>query len=164
MLLNALSFSELTRKPGIARNPARFPEQNIFRPEMFFPIHSRFFYLCYVYILRRRDRLQVLRVVIMAWSRHSAKVVARGRQRTLGRAVRAQPVRNFRPFAQGQADHTGNAATGLPSYMEWAAFMAGAQVGDFGFGAYFTDERDLANKAQPETSMTEYTWTPAGAR
>ncbi len=93
-------------------------------------------------------------------NKQAAKVAARGRQRTRGRAVRAGPVRSFRPFARPQADD----ATCLPSYLEWAAFMAGTRDGDIGFGVYFTDERDFADKAQPESSMTEYTWTPAGAK
>ncbi len=42
--------------------------------------------------------------------------------------------------------------------------MAGAQIGDFGFGAYFTDARDLADEAQSESSIPEYTWTPAGTK
>ena len=97
-------------------------------------------------------------------SKRAAKVPARARQEPLGRAVRVEPARNLRSFARGQADDTGSAAACSPSYRRWAGFVAGTQIGDFGFGAYFTDERDLADKAQPETSMTEYTWTPAGAR
>jgi hypothetical protein len=95
-------------------------------------------------------------------NKHAAKVAARGQQRTRGRAVRAGPVRSFRPFARPQADDAGNAATCSPSYLEWAAFMAGTRDGEF--GAYFPDERDFADKAQPDSSMTECTWTPAGAR
>jgi hypothetical protein len=97
-------------------------------------------------------------------SKHAAKVAARDPQGSLGRAVRAEPVRKLRPFAPGQADDTGNAAACSPSYRRWAGFVAGAQFGDFGFGAYFTDERDLADEGQPESSVTEYTWTPAGAK
>jgi hypothetical protein len=97
-------------------------------------------------------------------SKHATKVAARGRQGMLGRAARTEPARNLRPFAQGQADDTGNAAASPPSYRRWAGFVAGGQTGELGFGAYFTDERDLADKAQSETSMTEYTWTPARAR
>ena len=58
---------------------------------------------------------------------------------------------------------------GLPrglhtDYLRWAAFAADAQDGDFGFGAYFTDERGLADNAPSGSSMTQYTWTPAGTR
>jgi hypothetical protein len=95
---------------------------------------------------------------------HAVKVARRSSLGTRGRAVRPTPVRNLRSFAQGQTDDTGNAAACAPSYVEWSGFMAGAQIGDFGFGAYFTDERDLADEAQSEASMPEYTWTPAGTR
>jgi hypothetical protein len=101
-------------------------------------------------------------LMLQGGNKHAAKVAARGPQRTRGRAVQTEPVHNVRRFAQRQADDTGNAATCAPSYVEWSGFMAGAQIGDFGFGAYFTDERDFADKAQSESSMTEYTWTPAG--
>jgi hypothetical protein len=103
-------------------------------------------------------------VVLMSQggNKHAAKVAARDLQGTFGRAVRAEPVRKLRPLAQG--DDTGSAAACSPSYRRWAGFVAGAQIGDFGFGAYFTDERDFANKAKSESSMTEYTWTPARAR
>ncbi len=97
-------------------------------------------------------------------SKHAAKVAARGTPSTRGRAVQAEPVRNFHRFAQGQADDTGNGTTCSPSYRRWAGFVAAAQSGDFGFGAYFTDERDLADEAQPDSSMTEYTWSPARPR
>jgi hypothetical protein len=97
-------------------------------------------------------------------NKHATKVAVRGTQSARGRAVQTEPVRNIRQFAQGQADDTGNAASCSPSYMEWAAFMAGTRDGDFGFGAYFTDERDLADKSKSKSSVIEYTWTPAGAR
>jgi hypothetical protein len=95
---------------------------------------------------------------------HAAKVAARGPQGRRGRAVRAEPLRNLRSFGPRQTDDTGNAAACAPSYVEWSGFMAGAQIGDFGFGAYFTDARDFADKAQSESSMPEYTWTPAGTK
>ena len=97
-------------------------------------------------------------------NKHAAKVAEPGPQRTRGRAVQIEPVRTVRRIAQRQADDTGDAATCSPSYRRWAGFVAGAQIGDFGFGAYFTDAREFTNKAQSDSSMTEYTWTPAGAR
>ncbi len=100
--------------------------------------------------------------MLLGGSKHSVKVAVRGGQLTRGQvAVQAELIR---PFAQGQADDTGNAAARPPSYRRWAGFVADAQSGDFGFGAYFTDERDLADKAQPDSSMTEYTWSPARPR
>jgi hypothetical protein len=100
--------------------------------------------------------------MLLGDSKHSEKVAMRDRQRMRGQmAVQAELIR---PSAPGQADDTGNAAARPPSYRRWAGFVAGAQIGDFGFGAYFTDERDLADEAQPQTSMTEYTWSPAKAR
>ena|SRR5258708_696781 len=53
---------------------------------------------------------------------------------------------------EGSADT--QSAAGTPSYLQWAAFMACAQSGDFGFGAYFVDEA--------VARMTTYTWTPSG--
>ena len=95
---------------------------------------------------------------------HAAKVAGRVPQGTRGRALRPAPVRNLRSLARGQTDDVGNDAACAPSYMEWSGFMADAQIGDFGFGAYFTDERDTADETQPDTSTTEYTWTPAGTK
>jgi hypothetical protein len=97
-------------------------------------------------------------------SKHATKVAARSLQRARGRALRAGPVRDLRSFGPRQAEDAGNAATCAPRYAEWSGFMAGAPIGDFGFGAYFTDERDVAVEAQPESSLTEYTWTPAGTK
>jgi len=92
-------------------------------------------------------------------SKHSAKVAAGGRQRSLGRNVQAKSavdVRSFRPPAKRQADNTRN-ATGLPSELRRAGIMVGTQDGDFGFGANFLDDT-------PGDALSAYTWTPAGRR
>jgi hypothetical protein len=109
-------------------------------------------------------------------SKRSAKVATRGRRRMRGRVVAAKPadirgqipgrnVRAFAPSPTGSTDSAApQAAAGLQTYRRWAGFAAGPQDGDFGFGAYFTDERGLADNEPSGSSMTAYTWTPAGAR
>jgi hypothetical protein len=76
--------------------------------------------------------------------------------------------RNVRALTASPTGSAGSAApqaaAGLHTYLRWAAFAAYAQDGDFGFGAYFTDERGLADNAPSGSSMIEYTWTPAGTR
>jgi hypothetical protein len=105
-------------------------------------------------------------------SKHTASVAARGRRRTPGREVQAIPVLDIRnqtsrddvrPLAQGQVDDTGNSATCLQSYLQWAGFAGDTQNGEFGFGAYFLDDKPSeANSAPSSARMTEYTWTPSG--
>jgi hypothetical protein len=83
--------------------------------------------------------------------------------------IREEAARgNSRPLAEvrgrtrpaGLADK--QAATCLQSYAQWAAFTAGAQGGEFGFGAYFVDdEASGANGVQSSSRVTAYTWTPA---
>ena len=92
-------------------------------------------------------------------SKHTAKVAAGGRQRSLARNVQAKPavaVRSFRPPAKRQADNTRN-ATGLPSDLRRAGIIVGTQDGDFGFGANFLD-------GTPSDARSAYTWTPSGHR
>src|ERR1019366_3665981 len=97
-------------------------------------------------------------------SKRSAKVATHGRRRTRGREVAAKPAdirgqipgRNVRALAPSSA--APQDATGLQTYLRWAGFVAGPEDGDFGFGAYFTNERDFANNAPSDSSMSGYTW------
>jgi hypothetical protein len=114
-------------------------------------------------------------------SKRPAKLAARAQRRTLGRGVQARPatdIRNLRPLAQRQAEDNAGNVSGLPgsegsateqsavcrqSYLHWAGFVVGNQSADFGFGAYFVDDKASgANDAQSSAWMTKYTWTPAG--
>jgi hypothetical protein len=109
-------------------------------------------------------------------SKRSAKVATRGRRRTRGRVMAAKPAdirgqipgRNVRALAPTPTGSAGSAApqaaAGLQTYLLWAGFAAGPPDADVGFGAYFTDERGLADNAPSGSSMNAYTWTPAGAR
>jgi hypothetical protein len=104
------------------------------------------------------------------------KVATRGRRRTRGRVVLAKPAvirgqipgRNVPGLTPSPAGSAGSAApqaaASLQTYLRWAGFAAGPQDADFGFGAYFTDERGFADSAPSGSSMTAYTWTPAGAK
>jgi hypothetical protein len=100
----------------------------------------------------------------------TAKVTARREDEAAPAAViREEASRgNLRPLAEvrGRTRPAGLAdkqvATCLQSYAQWAAFTAGAQGGDFGFGAYFVDdEASGANGEQSSSRVTAYTWTPA---
>jgi len=80
--------------------------------------------------------------------------------------IRGRPPRGrLRPLAQlGPAESSANAqsVTGRQSYLQWAAFMAGAPNGDFGFGTYFLDqETGTVDGAQSGAGTIRYTWTPA---
>jgi hypothetical protein len=102
-------------------------------------------------------------------SKSAANIAARGQKRSRGREVAAAPAADlrsrtaggkFRPFAQGHAAE--QSATCLQSYLQWAGFMSGAQDGNFGFGAYFADDKPSdANDAPSSAWMIEYTWTPS---
>jgi hypothetical protein len=91
-----------------------------------------------------------------------AKAAASGRRDAPGgrREVPAKPIAPNRTarahiHPAGPEGSAGTqSATGAHSYLQWAAFMAGAQSGDFGFGAYFVDEASAG--------MVNYTWTPSG--
>jgi hypothetical protein len=119
----------------------------------------------------------------MSQSKHSASAAVRGRARTPGRKVQAKPAVDnraargkVRPLghelvdvdfrnAGDRASRKGFAGKQLAdkqeascaqSYLQWAAFAAGTQDGDFGFGAYFAD----AGSAPP----TRYTWSTSRRR
>src|SRR5579863_5900355 len=119
---------------------------------------------------------QVLRVMMMERSKHSEKVATPGRQRTRDREVEAKPTagsrgeRSVRPLAPRIVDNESGkvgapmrpqdwaampSAAGLQAYRRWAGFVAGPNS-DFGFGAYFVDERCLADGAQSRSPVTAY--------
>jgi hypothetical protein len=99
----------------------------------------------------------------MSQGKHKVGAAARSRRRTPDREVGAKSAVDNRNHATwGKArPHAGEPVAEKPapcpqSYLQWAAFAAGTQDGDFGFGAYFVD----ASSAPP----TRYTWTPSRRR
>jgi hypothetical protein len=107
----------------------------------------------------------------MPQGKHKASVAARSRLRPPGRAAKSA-VDNRKRTAWGRPHAGGRAgerpteqqdATRPQSYLQWAAFAAGTQDGDFGFGAYFADASSApsAKRTWTEGTCTKSTWTPA---